>query len=244
MSHSPGRLHVLTDTWLQTRWTHEELAMMAAEAGADVVQLRDKRDVSVDERISVARAIRDRLPAGVTFLVNDHVGVAQRAGAQGVHVGAQDMPVREARRLLGPAACIGGTANDLDEARTRWTEPLDYIGVGPVFGTTSKAQPAPVLGLDALAQIVASSPVPVIAIGGIRPEDVEAVLQSGAHGIAVLSGVVCAPDPRAAVRRYRHALDTALGKWGAATRTDAGANVGTHSGTTSRTAGRTIQEVE
>jgi thiamine-phosphate diphosphorylase len=119
--------------------------------------------------------------------------------------------------MLGPSIRIGATANSLEEARRRFEEPIDYIGVGPVFGTTSKADPAPRMGLDVLARIVAESPVPVIAIGGIEPRDVEAVLQSGAHGIAVLGGVVCQPDPRAAVRRYRHALDSALLKWGTVT---------------------------
>jgi thiamine-phosphate diphosphorylase len=208
-----GRLHVITDVTLQSRWSHAELACMASEAGADVVQYRDKQKRPA-AHVEVARALHARLPDGVHLIVNDHVDVVQQVGAYGVHLGAQDLPVRQARRLLGSDACIGATANSLQEARQRFEEPIDYLGVGPVFGTTSKAHPAPRLGLDALARIVGESPVPVIAIGGIEPRDVEAVLQSGAHGIAVLGGVVCQPDPRAAVRRYRHALDAALRKWG------------------------------
>lgn len=215
MPRALGRLHVLTDVQLQRRWSHADLAAMLGEAGADVVQLRDKRVLADAERLEVAQEVRSRLAPSVALLINDHVAVARDCGAQGVHLGAHDVPVRQARRILGVAACIGGTANTLAQARQRFEEPLDYIGVGPVFATTSKHNPAHSLGLDGLARIVAASPVPVIAIGGIRPEDVEGVLRSGAHGIAVLSGAVCQPDPRAAVRRYRHVLDVALGRWAA-----------------------------
>lgn len=217
MSNAIGRLHVITDTVLQTQWSHAELAQMAGASGADVVQYRDKRQRDDATRASVARALRAELPDSVQVIVNDHVQVAREVGADGVHLGAADLPVHEARRMLGPSIRIGATANSLEEALRRFEEPIDYLGVGPVFGTTSKADPAPRMGLDVLARIVGESPVPVIAIGGIEPRDVEAVLQSGAHGIAVLSGVVCQPDPRAAVRCYRHALDSALLKWGTVT---------------------------
>ncbi len=104
-------------------------------------------------------------------------------------------------------AIIGGTANSLDEARRSAQLPLDYVGAGPVFGTTSKANPAAPLGIAELAAIVREVDCPVIAIGAITPENVASVLETGVHGIAILSGVVCADDPRAATERYRAVLD-------------------------------------
>ena len=202
-----GRLHVITDETLQTRFTHLQLARQAVDAGADVVQLREKRGVDIGDK---ALAIRELCGARAQLVIDDRVDVARDVDAFGVHLGPNDMPVHDARRALGPIACIGGTANSLQEARTLFDAPLDYLGVGPVYGTTSKANPAPVLGVEALRAIAAESPVPVIAIGGIRPEDVAEVLAAGAHGVAVLSGVVCAADPARATAAYRAAVDAAL----------------------------------
>ncbi len=205
-----GRLHVLTDEVLQSRWSHLDLARLAADGGADVVQYRDKRSLPADQRVLVARALRRALPVGVQLVVNDHAEVALAVGADGVHLGRDDLSPDRARRLLGPRFLIGGTANSLEEARRSFALNLDYLGVGPVFGTRSKAQAPPALGLEALGRIAGESPLPVIAIGGITPENLEAVLEAGAWGVAVLSGVTCSDEPLAATARYRAALERSL----------------------------------
>ena len=207
-----GRLHVITDETLQSRFSHGELARLAIEGGADTIQYREKRPSSTRQLVATATEIAEICRvAGVACIVDDRADVAFAVGATGVHVGREDLESHQVRRLLGGAFLIGGTANSLAEARTVFASPLDYIGVGPVFGTRSKANPAPVLGVETLRAIVAESPVPVIAIGNIGPDRVAEVLEAGAHGVAVLSGVTCAADPAAAAARYAEAIAVFLG---------------------------------
>jgi len=205
-----GRLHVLTDETVQARWSHADLARAAAEGGADVVQYREKRPRTTQELVATALGVRQLLPASVQLVVDDRVDVAVAVGAQGVHLGRQDLSPAVARRVLGMEGLVGGTANSLDEARRCFAWPLDYLGVGPVFGTLSKANAPPPLGLLTLKRIVAESPFPVIAIGGITPEGVAPVYECGAWGVAVLSAVVCKDDPGAAVARFREVIDSIL----------------------------------
>jgi thiamine-phosphate pyrophosphorylase len=206
-----GRLHVITDEELQSRFSHEELAGLAVAGGADVVQLREKRYRTSRQLMGVASAVAATCAAAdALFVLDDRVDVAAAVGARAVHLGRDDLPVEVARRLLGNGTIIGGTANGLEEALKVTATPVDYLGVGPVFGTRSKADPAPLIGLDVLRRIVEACPIPVVAIGGITPERVRDVLETGAHGVAVLSGVVCQPDPEWAARRYRDAIDRAL----------------------------------
>lgn len=208
----PGRLHVLTDTRLQRLYDHVELAALAFSGGADVVQIREK-DPSVghDERVRIAREVLAR-PGARRVLIDDHVDVARAAGAHGVHLGPRDLPVAEARRRLGPTSWIGSTANDVAEATSARHGPADYLGVGPVFETRSKAAPAAALGLARLAEIVAAVTLPVIAIGGIDGRNVADVMATGVHGVAVLSAVVCAADPRSATLELRRRLDATVAR--------------------------------
>jgi thiamine-phosphate pyrophosphorylase len=204
-----GRLHVITDESLQDRFSHARLAGMAAEGGADRVQYREKRHHSTRAMVETARAMTESLADFETSLViDDRVDVAVAVVAGGVHLGRDDLQAEVARQVLGNGALIGGTANSLEEALRVAESPVDYLGVGPVFGTRSKADPAPVLGLEALARIVEAVDLPVIAIGSITAERVPEVLAVGAYGVAVLSAVVCDPDPREATRRLRRAVDT------------------------------------
>jgi len=202
------RLHVITDEAQQQRYSHLELAALAAEGGAEAVQLREKRPRATRELIALAQAMRAVLsPRQVPLLVNDRLDVALGAGAEGAHVGRDDPEPALARRLLGWPALLGATANSLDEARAAARAPVDYIGVGPVYETRTKARPAPTLGLDGLAAIVAAVDKPVIAIGGITAERVGAVLAAGAWGVAATAAVVGQADPAAATRRLRAAID-------------------------------------
>jgi hydroxymethylpyrimidine kinase/phosphomethylpyrimidine kinase/thiamine-phosphate diphosphorylase len=197
-----GRLHVLSHPG-------DGLAGLAAEEGADAVQVRDKGGSTTAQRVAAVRAaLAAARPRGVRVLVNDRVDVAAEAGADGVHLGRHDLTPEVARRILGEGAVVGGTANSLEEAVAWRGRPVDYLGVGPVFGTETKADPAPPLGLPGLAAVVrAVHPLPVIAIGNVTPERVGEILAAGAHGVAVSGAVARAADPRAAVRALRRAVE-------------------------------------
>lgn len=210
------RLQVITDETVQTRHSHAALAEMAARGGADAVQFREKRPWTTRERIEVARACLDACtPHGALLLVDDFADVALAVGAGALHLGRNDLDVATARRIVGPDVIIGGTANSYEEATRVWATDIDYIGVGPIYGTRSKANPAPDMGLDTLARICADSPVPVVAIGSITAERIAEVIATGAYGVAVLSAVVSADDPVEATRRCREALDAAVAAQGA-----------------------------
>ena len=201
-----GRLHVITDETVQRRFSHEELAAAAVAGGADVVQYREKRALPFAMRLATARRIV-ALIGPVRCMVNDDVEIAKEAGAWGVHLGPEDVSAVEARQRWPTAGCVGATANDLSRAVRVAADPVDYVGVGPVFATTSKTRPAPVLGLSGLEQIAAAVDRPVIAIGGIDAGNVGEVLAAGAWGVAVLSAVVAHADPRGAAARLREGID-------------------------------------
>ena len=193
------RLHVITDETVQDRYRHVELAEFALAGGADAVQFREKRPRNARQLIDVAAAIASACrSADAALIVDDRADVCLSVGAAGVHVGRNDLDVATARRIVGPNALIGGTANSLEEAIAVAATDVDYLGVGPVYGTQSKANPAPVMGLDTLSAIVEHIGKPVIAIGGITAVRIPEVMATGVHGIAVLSVVVAADDPAAA----------------------------------------------
>lgn len=203
-----GTLHVLTDETIQARHTHVELARHAAEGGADAVQLREKRPWTTARWVRTAQEMAAAVAgSGARVVVNDRVDVALAAGIDAVHLGAQDLEPGAARRILGPLAWVGATAHNVDEAVRAASLCVDYLGVGPVFGTTSKPQAPPPLGLPGLAAIVGAVKIPVVAIGSITVERVADVMATGAAGIAVLGAVVADADPARATRRLREALD-------------------------------------
>ena len=211
------RLQVITDETVQTRHSHAALAAMAASGGADAVQFREKRPWTTRERIEVARACLDACREhGALLLVDDFADVALAVGADAIHLGRNDLDVATARRIVGREVIIGGTANSYEEATRVWATDIDYIGVGPIYGTRSKANPAPDMGLDTLARICADSPMPVVAIGSITAERIAEVIVAGAYGVAVLSAVVSADDPVEATRRCRTALDATVAARGSA----------------------------
>ena len=206
-----GRLHVLTDFFFQQRFSHAELARLAIAGGADAVQFRQKTG-ALRHKLYEARRVADVCAeADVPLLVNDHLDVSLAVGAAGVHLGQDDLPVREARRLLGPDRLVGATATTLAQAEAAAQAGADYVGFGPVFPTRSKINPASTKGLDGLAAVCRAVPVPVIAISGITLEHVPRVLEAGAHGIAVLSAVALAERPDEATAQFRQALDGFFG---------------------------------
>jgi thiamine-phosphate pyrophosphorylase len=147
----------------------------------------------------------------VPLLVDDDLGLALAAGAGGVHLGQDDLPVAAARAAAPRPFVVGATATTAAQAREAEADGADYVGFGPVFPTRSKAAPAPVKGLDGLAAVCREVKIPVVAIAGITPERVAAVLDAGAHGVAVMTAVTTADDPRAAAAAFREAIE----RWGA-----------------------------
>jgi thiamine-phosphate pyrophosphorylase len=189
-----------------------DLAVLVAEAvrgGVTVVQLRAK-SLALPELVALGKAVAAALAGtGVPLIVNDRPEAAISCGAQGVHVGQDDTPVPEARRLLGPAATIGVSVNTVDEALRAEREGADYVGAGPAFATATKATDLPVLGPEGIAAIKRAVRVPVVAIGGIGLASVAALARAGADGIAVVSAILGAPDARRAAQELLQAFRTA-----------------------------------
>jgi len=207
MTKPIGKLHVITDHVIQSRFSHVQLAELAIRGGADTIQFRQKTGAT-KEMIDISRQMKSICTgAQVFFIVNDRLDVAMSSGADGVHLGQDDFPIPLARKILGEDIFIGGSAATLEEARKCFEEGAAYVGFGPVFPTTSKDDAGPVSGIELLSQVVEAVPVPIIAIGGITPQNTLAVLQAGAKGIAVISAVCCAPDPEDATRKLLEALE-------------------------------------
>jgi thiamine-phosphate pyrophosphorylase len=203
-----GRFQVLTDTVLQTRLSHVELAELAIDGGADTIQFRQKSGPS-KEMIRIAGQLRDLCRrSGVAFIVNDRLDWVLASQADGIHLGQEDFPIPLARKILGEKIVIGGSAGTLEEARLCYREGADYVGFGPVFPTTSKADAAPASGLDLLERVVREIPLPIIAIGGLTGENIPRVMQTGVYGIAVISAVCCQKDPREAAKNLRSLLES------------------------------------
>ena len=202
-----GRFHVLTDVCLQTHFSHLELAELAIAGGADTIQFREKSG-ETRQMIRVAEELQALCRrAGVTFVMNDRVDVAVACHADGVHLGQSDFPIPLARKLLGEETVIGGSAGSLEEARQCLSDGADYIGFGPVYPTTSKEDAGPASGLVLLKQIVKEIPLPIIAIGGIGKGNAPSVIQTGVHGIAVISAVCCQKNPKEAAQCLRDLLE-------------------------------------
>jgi thiamine-phosphate diphosphorylase len=203
------RLYVITDRSFRGR-THEEVARAAVAGGATALQLRDKRATG-RELVLRARRLRDLARTeGVLFVVNDRVDVALAAEADGAHVGDDDLPVADARRLLGPGRVVGASAGTVEDALRAEREGADYLGVGPVFPTGTKPDAGAAIGVEGLRTIAQAVRIPVVGIGGITADNAEEVIRAGAAGVAVISAVADADDMVQATRRLREAVDRAL----------------------------------
>jgi thiamine-phosphate pyrophosphorylase len=165
----------------------------AVRGGAQLVQLRLKHTPDRDA-LALARALKPHVPV---LVINDRVDLALLSGC-GVHLGDEDLPVAEARRVLGPHALIGATCRDLAAIDRAKAYGADYAGVGPVFASRTKSLPVPLLGAAGLAAICAKSPLPVVAISGIDETNIAAVARAGAHAAAVSAAVFGKDDPAAA----------------------------------------------
>jgi thiamine-phosphate pyrophosphorylase len=182
-----------------------EVATGILEGGCAVLQLRSK---SLSDRALLALAGRLRelsREAGVPFVLNDRPDLAKLVRADGVHLGQEDLPVAAARAIVGPDVAVGLSTHDLDQVRRAVDEGADYLGFGPIYPTTSKKDPDPVVGAEGLAAAVRAAPVPIVAIGGITAERAPEVARAGARFWAAISAVGAAEDVRAAARRMQEA---------------------------------------
>lgn len=207
------RLMVITDADQAAPRRVIDVVGEALAGGCRAIQLRDKKG-SAREVLALARELRILTRASDALLfLNDRVDLALAAGADGVHLGPDDVPLACARHWAGPFLILGYSADDPEEAREAVTQGADYIGCGAVFGTTTKDVGGEAIGVERLGEVAQAVEVPVLGIGGITEENVDGVARSGAAGAAVVGAVMGAADPRAAVARLLHRLER--------TRTDA-----------------------
>jgi thiamine-phosphate pyrophosphorylase len=193
-------LYVIIDPEVAGGRPEEEIARLAVEGGATIIQLRDKGREK-GQQLEVARRLaRVCAPPNLRLIINDHVDLALVAGADGVHLGQKDLPVARVRRQLWRDGIIGCSANNVEEAVRAQADGASYVSVGRLFPTTSKQDTRPATP-ETIRAIKAAVSIPVAAIGGITEDNIDAVLAAGADMVAVGSAVVAAPDPREAARR-------------------------------------------
>jgi thiamine-phosphate pyrophosphorylase len=193
-------LYVITDETIAGGRSHAEIARLAVLGGAGIIQLRDKGRSCADLTVVGKEIAAITLKAGAGFIVNDRLDVAVACGADGVHLGQDDMRVSTARQLAPPGFIIGVSVGTVEEAEEAEREGADYVALSPIFSTASKDNAGPGLGLGRLRKIRHAVSLPVIAIGGISLKNAGDVIEAGADGIAVISSVVASPDITAAAR--------------------------------------------
>jgi thiamine-phosphate pyrophosphorylase len=191
------------------------MAEAAARGGATLLQLRAKAASTRNLLRAALDVQRALVPFAVPLLINDRVDVALAAGCAGVHVGAEDMPLEEARRLLGPEAIIGATVRSAEEAKALPIASVDYASIGGVFATTSKDNREPPIGMDGFRHLrgllgARRPDLPVCAIAGIDHRNAGEIIAAAADGVAVISDIFMADDVTAATRRLRAVVDAAL----------------------------------
>ena len=204
----PGEtdLYALTDSRLALGRSVEEQARALLSAGVKIVQYREKH-AHAGRMLEECRILRRlTLEAGAAFIVNDHIDIAMLVDADGVHVGQEDLPVPEVRRLLGPDKIIGLSTHSPAQAKATVLAGADYIGVGPIFATQTKEDVCAPVGFSYLEWVAANISLPFVAIGGIKEHNIGEVAARGARCCALVSELVGAPDIAAKVRAVRAAM--------------------------------------
>jgi thiamine-phosphate pyrophosphorylase len=202
-------LYLVTDRALCGSRTVGDVVLAAVRGGAAYVQLREKE---LSTRLFVEQAFRIReilTGLAVPLIINDRVDVALAVGADGEHVGQDDMPYPIARKLMGPRAIIGLSVETWQDVQRAQDLDVDYLGVSPVFETPTKADTKSAWGLDGLARVKAFSRHPLVAIGGLNRDNVQAAVAAGADCVAVVSAICSAPDPETAARELADAIRNA-----------------------------------
>ena len=200
-------LYVVTDEDLSNGHSHTEIAKLATEGGADVIQLRDKKMDSASlfaEAVKIREITKDK----ALFIVNDRVDIALTSKADGVHLGQSDLPVEVVRRLVPDDFIIGISISSVEEALIGVRDGADYVAVSPVFSTISKPDAGEGCGLACISAVRKAVPkeIPVVGIGGINSENLCEVITAGLDGICVISAVVSAPDIKKAAEDLREKI--------------------------------------
>ena len=194
-------------THSNNRYGYVDGARLALEGGCRWVQLRMKEATEAEFMAAAAEIGRLCKEHGATFVLDDHVEWVEKTGADGVHLGKNDMPIDEARKILGSDKIIGGTANTFEDVERLYRQGADYIGCGPFRFTTTKKNLSPVLGLEGYQHIVDQMKshginLPIVAIGGILESDIKSILATGVSGIAVSVGILNAENPAEEMQRF------------------------------------------
>ena len=194
-------------THSNNRYGYVDGARLALEGGCRWVQLRMKEATEAEYMAAAAEIGRLCKEHGATFVLDDHVEWVEKTGADGVHLGKNDMPIDEARKILGSDKIIGGTANTFEDVERLYRQGADYIGCGPFRFTTTKKNLSPVLGLEGYQHIVDQMKshginLPIVAIGGILESDIKSILATGVSGIAVSGGILNAENPAEEMQRF------------------------------------------
>ena len=205
-------LYLVTDRGLCGQRPLTDVVLQAIRGGASCVQLREK-GASTRAFVEEARRIKELMvPFRVPLIINDRLDVALAVGADGVHVGQDDMPYEIARKLMGPKAIIGLSVETWEDVERAEALDAAYLGVSPIFATPTKTDTKGAWGLDGLARIRTFSRHPLVAIGGLNASNAEAVVMAGADGVAVVSAICASPDPLATSRELAEIISAALQK--------------------------------
>jgi thiamine-phosphate pyrophosphorylase len=188
--------------------SHSDQVERLAAGGATLIQLREKRASPREFFHAVVEAMTVARRAGVRIIVNDRIDIAIAAGADGVHLGQDDIPPEDARRILGNERIIGYSTHSLRQALEANELPVDYVAIGPVFNTLTKANPDPVVGLDLVRDVSSTLSKPLVAIGGINLENAASVIEAGAGSVAVISDLVASRSITEKTRLFLRALPT------------------------------------
>lgn len=202
-------VYLVTDPTLSNGRTELEVARAAARGGIRLIQYRDKlagKRLYLEKARALAALCRE---LGIDLLLNDHVDIASLVDCAGIHLGQEDLPTAEAKLLLGPTKIVGRSTHDPEQAMAAIRDGADYINIGPVFATSTKATPVRPVGLDMVREIARVSTVPVTTMGGIGMDNAADVVRAGADRVAVVTAITQAPDISEAARQLVGLVESA-----------------------------------
>lgn len=200
--HINYSLYLVTDEVERCRYGLVETVRRAVEGGVSLVQYRSEKLTHEEQKAQVLPLQQYLRSVGVPLIINDNVALAVEIDAEGIHIGQDDMPVAEARALIGPDKILGLTVTTAEQMAAVNTELVDYIGCGPVFPTITKEDAPPPMGIEGWAELAKLSPLPIVAIGGLNAERTAAIRATGlAAGVAVVSAICAAENPTTAAQQ-------------------------------------------
>ena len=202
------RLYVILDAGLLTV-PEAECAQKLADVGVRLLQYRNKQASARELFESSKKLVSLLAPLKVSVVVNDRADIAALAGADGVHVGQEDLDVEEARQVVGTKKLVGVSTHNLEQFQRAAASSSDYIAVGPIFETGTKSNPDPIVGTEFIREVRPLTDKPIVAIGGITLERAAGIIESGADSVAVISDILRAHDPGIRARQYIDLLGTA-----------------------------------